>query len=74
MFNNRDKAAKEATDMPGVITTRLPYRDYYQTIRRARNSEWQREWENNTSNLKQIKPRIEEWESAHNSFDNMRSN
>ena len=34
-----DKAAKEATDMPGVITTRLPYTDYYQTIRRARNSE-----------------------------------
>ena len=62
-----DKAAKEAIYMPGMITTRLPYTDYYQTIRRARNSEWQREWENNTSKLKQIKPRIEEWESAHRS-------
>ena len=62
-----DKAAKEATDMPGLITTRLPYTDYYQTIRRARNSEWQREWEDSTSKLKIIKPRIEEWQNTHNS-------
>ena len=62
-----DKAAKQAIDIPGMTTTSLPYTDYYQTIRRARNSEWQREWENNTSKLHYIKPRIEEWESAHNS-------
>ena len=62
-----DKSAKEATDMPGVISNRLPYTDYYQTIRRARNSKWQKEWENSNSKLKQIKPRIEEWKSAHSS-------
>ena len=39
----KDKAAKEAIDIPGLITTRLSYTDYYLTIRRARNSEWQRE-------------------------------
>ena len=33
-----DKAAKQAIDMPGITTTRLPYTDYYLTIRRARNS------------------------------------
>ena len=38
-----DKAAKQAIDMPGMTTTRLPYTDYYLTIRRARNSEWQKE-------------------------------
>ena len=27
------------------MTTRLSYTDYYLTIRRAKNSEWQREWE-----------------------------
>ena len=47
--------------------TRLPYTDYYLAIRRARNSEWQRKWEN-TSKLQYIKPRIEEWESSHNSY------
>ena len=26
-----------------MTTTRLPYTDYYLTIRKARNSEWQRE-------------------------------
>ena len=62
-----DKAAKQAIEIPGMTTMRLPYSDYYQTIRRARNSEWQREWENNTSKLHYIKPRIEEWESTHNS-------
>ena len=54
--------------MPGMITTRLPHTDYYLTIRRARNSEWQREWENIISKLHYIKPHIEEWESAHNSY------
>ena len=39
-----DKAAKQAIDMPGVTTTRLPYIDYYVTIWRAKNSKWQREW------------------------------
>ena len=53
--------------MPGMTTTRLSHTDYYLTIRRTRNSEWQSEWENNTSKLPYIKPRIEKWESAHNS-------
>ena len=34
--------AKQALDMPGMTTTRLPHTDYYLTIRKARNSEWQR--------------------------------
>ena len=38
-----DKAAKEVIDVPGVSKTRLPNTDYYLTIRRARNSELQRE-------------------------------
>ena len=45
----------------------VPHTDYYLTIRRTRNSEWQREWKNDTSKLHYIKPCIEEWESAHNS-------
>ena len=27
-----DKATKQARDMPGIITTRLPYTDYYLNI------------------------------------------
>ena len=45
---------------------RMPYTDYYLIIKRARNSEWQRKWKNNTSKLHYIKPHIKEWESAHN--------
>ena len=59
-----DKATKQAIDMPRVTTTRIPYTDYYLTIRRARNSKWQREWENCSSKLHYIKPHIEEKESA----------
>ena len=59
--------AKQAIDLPGMTTTRLLYTDYYLTIRRARNSKWQREWENSTSKLHYIKPHIKEWESAYNS-------
>ena len=35
-----DKAAKQAIDMPGMTTTRLPHTDYYLTISMARNSKW----------------------------------
>ena len=38
-----DKAAKQAIDLQGMTTTRLPYTDYYLTIRRAINSKQQRE-------------------------------
>ena len=31
--------------MTGKTAKRLPYKDYYLAIRRARNFEWQREWE-----------------------------
>ena len=48
-YEQADKAAKQAIEIPGITTMRLPYSDYYQTIRRARNSEWQREWENYTT-------------------------
>ena len=34
-----DRAAKQAINMPGITTTKLPHTDYYLTIRRARNSE-----------------------------------
>ena len=34
-----DKAAKQAIDMLGITIKRLPYTDYYLTIRRAKNSE-----------------------------------
>ena len=30
-----DKAVKQAINMPGMTTTRLPHTDYYPTIRRA---------------------------------------
>ena len=33
-----DKSAKQVIDIPGMTITRLPYTDYYPTIRRARNS------------------------------------
>ena len=46
-----NKGAKQVIDRTGMTTTKLPYTDYYLTIRRARNSEWQREWENSTSKL-----------------------
>ena len=60
--------------MPEMITTKLPHTDYYLAIRRARNSDWQREWENKTSKLHYIKPRIKEWVSAHKVVDITRSN
>ena len=63
-----DKASKQGIDMPEMTTTRLPHTDNYVTIRRARNSKWQREWENNNSKLYYIKPHIEEWKSAHNNY------
>ena len=62
-----DQAAKESIDMLGVTTTRLLYTYYYLIIKRARNTKWQRKWENSSSNLNYIKPSIEEWESAYNS-------
>ena len=62
-----DKAAKQATDMPGMTTTRLPHTDYYLIIRRAGNSKWQMEWENSASKLYYIQLRIKKQESAHNS-------
>ena len=31
------KAAKQAIDMPGMTTTRLPFTDYYLNIRNAKN-------------------------------------
>ena len=34
-----NQAAKRAMDMSRMSTTRLPYTDYYLTIRRARNFE-----------------------------------
>ena len=37
------------------------------TVRRATNSELQKEWEKNTSKLYYLKPCIKERESAHNS-------
>ena len=48
------KAEKQVIDMPGMTTTRLPYIDYYLTIRRARNSKWQREWKNSTNKQQYI--------------------
>ena len=65
-YKESDKAAKQAIYMPGISITRLSHTDYYVTIRNARNFEWQREWENNTSKLHDIKPLIEDWETVHN--------
>ena len=39
-------AAKEWTE---VATSRLLYTDYFPTIRRPRNFDWQRKWDNSTS-------------------------
>ena len=61
-----DRTAKQVIDMPGM-TARLHNTDYYLTIRKARNFEWKRKWENNSAKLHYIKPRIEEWENAYNS-------
>ena len=38
-----DKAAEQAIDMPGMITTRLPYTDNCLSMKRAMNSKWRRE-------------------------------
>ena len=35
---------KVAISMLEITTTRLPYTEYYQTIRRHRKCEWQRKW------------------------------
>ena len=42
-----EKAAKQAIDIPGseMTTTRLPYTDYYLTIRRTRKSKCHSEWQ-----------------------------
>ena len=62
-----DRAEKQGINIPGMTAMRLPYSDYYQTIRGARNSHWQTEWENSISKQHYIKSRIEGWESAHKS-------
>ena len=54
----RNKEADRAAKDMSKVTTRLPYT--LLTIRRARKSEWQREWENSNSKLHYIKPSIEE--------------
>ena len=46
-----DRVAKQAVDMPGMTMTRLLHTEYYLIIMRARNSEWQKEWENSTIKL-----------------------
>ena len=46
-----DKATKQAIDVPGITTTRLPYIDYYLAIGRARKFKWLKKWENSTSKL-----------------------
>ena len=46
-----DKAAKQTIDLSWMTAIRLPHTDYYLILRRARNTEWQRECENNTSKL-----------------------
>ena len=61
-----DKTSKQAIVMPGM-TTRLPHTDYYLTISKARNFEWKREWENDTSKLHYIKLHIKKLESVNNS-------
>ena len=38
-----DKAAKQTIDMPDMTMIGLPHTDYFLTIRKARNYEWQRE-------------------------------
>ena len=38
-----NNAAKQAIDIPGIATTKLPFTDFYLTTRRTKNSEWQRE-------------------------------
>ena len=43
LAHEADKVAKQTIDMPGMTSSRLCYTDYYLTIRRVRNSEWQRE-------------------------------
>ena len=40
--------------MPEITTTRLPFTDYYLTIKGVRNSKWQREWENSTGDIKTL--------------------
>ena len=63
-IKGNEETAKQAIDIPWMTTTRLPYTDYYLTIRKARNSKWKRKWENYTTKLHYIKPRTEEWEIA----------
>ena len=47
-----DKAAKQSIDMPGM--TKTSPSSHNLAIRRTRNSEWQREWENSASKLHNI--------------------
>ena len=56
-----------AIDVWRTASSRLPYTEYCPIIWMIRNFEWQREWENSTSQIHYIKLCIEEWESAHNS-------
>ena len=61
-----DTAAKEATEMPGLHTETVPYKDYFQHIKKYRNKKWQEQWNNSTTKLKRIKPTIKHWISAYN--------
>ena len=58
-----DRAAKEATHLPGHHTSFIPHKDFYPTFRFYRNRKWQARWNNVEPNnkLKMIRPNIGKW-------------
>ena len=62
------KAIKQVINLPRMTRKRLLYSEQYLTIRRTKQSKWQREQENSTNKLHCIKIRIDKWEIAHNSL------
>ena len=62
-----DRAANESQNLPGLHTTRIPYKDYHLPIRRNTMTRWQCLWDHVDdgapfeNKLKKVKPKVRPW-------------
>ena len=56
-----DKTANEAQDLPGLHTTKIPYKDYHHSIRKHILKTWQDRWNRSNEKLRIVKPYVKPW-------------
>ena len=65
-----DRAAKEATEMPGLYIHTLPYQDLYPRIKQRIRNIWQTSWNSKTAKLREVKPQLGNWKTIGNNRKN----